>query len=137
MKPFDIELLIQRIREIKNFKPKGANSFIINETKSSKSLFISSAIYEYDAPYIRTKNFAEHYSFESLKAYLGDETSYGYVFHKLYELKPLFAKEYLRLIFCDVVVNNVDRHNENIGFLRDERSGRIVSLSPNFDNNLA
>ena len=31
VKPFDIELLIQRIREIKNFKPKGSKSEV--ETK--------------------------------------------------------------------------------------------------------
>lgn len=33
VKPFDIELLIQRIREIKNFKPNGSNHFLRNETK--------------------------------------------------------------------------------------------------------
>lgn len=103
----------------------------------SKSLLIPSAIYEYDEPFIRTKNFAEHVNYESLKSYLGDDSSYGYVFHKLYELRPLFAKEYLKLIFCDVVVNNIDRHNENIGFLRNENSGQIIALAPNFDNNLA
>ena len=37
VKPFDIELLIQRIREIKNYKPsraKGNNNFIARETKT-------------------------------------------------------------------------------------------------------
>ena len=32
VKPFDIELLIQRIREIKNFIPSSANNFIRRET---------------------------------------------------------------------------------------------------------
>ncbi len=31
VKPFDIELLIQRIREIKNYKPSNSNNFIIKE----------------------------------------------------------------------------------------------------------
>ena len=31
VKPFDIELLIQRIREIKNFRPSNANNFIVKE----------------------------------------------------------------------------------------------------------
>ena len=33
VKPFDIELLIQRIREIKNFRPNGSNNFIYREPK--------------------------------------------------------------------------------------------------------
>ena len=32
---------------------------------------------------------------------------------------------------------NIDRHNENIGLLRNKKTGKIVSLAPNFDNNLA
>jgi len=35
------------------------------------------------------------------------------------------------------LVQNADRHNENLGFLRNKRSGRIISLAPNFDNNVA
>ncbi len=42
VKPFDIELLIQRIREIKNFKPNGSNSFIINETKKTPYIDVNS-----------------------------------------------------------------------------------------------
>ena len=103
----------------------------------SMMLLIPSATYEYDEPYIRSLNFAEHQDYESLQSYLGDDSSYSFVFSKLKELGDYYAKAYLRLIFCDVLVNNVDRHNENIGFLRDERTGKIVSLAPNFDNNLA
>lgn len=33
VKPFDIELLIQRIREIKNFRPNGSNNFVYREPK--------------------------------------------------------------------------------------------------------
>jgi hypothetical protein len=49
----------------------------------------------------------------------------------------LFTKDYLKLIFFDAVVFNIDRHNENLGFLRDVRTGHIISLAPNFDNNLS
>ena len=35
VKPFDIELLIQRIREIKNFRPNGSRNFIYRETKKA------------------------------------------------------------------------------------------------------
>lgn len=33
VKPFDIELLIQRIREIKNFRPKVSNNFVFREQR--------------------------------------------------------------------------------------------------------
>lgn len=32
---------------------------------------------------------------------------------------------------------NVDRHTFNYGLLRDVNTGKILSLAPNFDNNLA
>ena len=35
VKPFDIELLIQRIRDIKNFKPKDSNNFLSSENKKT------------------------------------------------------------------------------------------------------
>ena len=31
----------------------------------------------------------------------------------------------------------MDRHTENFGFLREVRSGAIVSMAPNYDNNIA
>ena len=41
------------------------------------------------------------------------------------------------MIMFDSVVYNVDRHNENLGLLRDRDTGKILSLAPNYDNNLA
>ena len=31
----------------------------------------------------------------------------------------------------------MDRHTQNFGFLRDIDTGEIISLAPNFDNNVA
>ena len=42
-----------------------------------------------------------------------------------------------KIIYLDSVVLNVDRHTFNYGFLRDDETGEIVSLAPNFDNNIA
>ena len=53
------------------------------------------------------------------------------------KINKQIAKDYLKLIFFDSVVNNVDRHNENMGLLRDAETGRIISLAPNFDNNIS
>ena len=41
VKPFDIELLIQRIKEIKNFKPNGSNNLVYRETKRTPYINVS------------------------------------------------------------------------------------------------
>ena len=103
----------------------------------AKLIDLNTAIYELDKEYIRSKNFADHYNFEPMAALAGDNDTYEYVFSILLKIDKEIAKDYLKLIFFDSVVNNIDRHNENTGLLRERGTGRIVSLAPNFDNNLA
>ena len=55
----------------------------------------------------------------------------------MYIIIPKFAADYLKLIYTDTICYNVDRHTENYGFLRNPDTGKIVSLSPNYDNNIA
>ena len=43
VKPFDIELLIQRIREIKNFKPSNTRNFIVKESKRTPYINVTSS----------------------------------------------------------------------------------------------
>ena len=63
--------------------------------------------------------------------------NYEFVFSLLHQIDKTISKDYLKLIFFDSVVNNIDRHNENTGLLRERGTGKIISLAPNFDNNLA
>jgi len=98
---------------------------------------IDTAIYEYDDGYIRSKNFATRYNFEPMASLLGDNDDNKVIFDELYKINKDIAKDYLKLIAMDAAVFNVDRHNENVGILRDRRTGKIVSLAPNFDNNMA
>ena len=63
--------------------------------------------------------------------------SYEYIFPILYKIDKSIAKDYLKMIMFDSVTYNVDRHNENLGLLRDRDTGKILSLAPNYDNNLA
>ena len=37
----------------------------------------------------------------------------------------------------DSICYNMDRHTENFGLLRDVKTGAILSLAPNYDNNIA
>ena len=93
--------------------------------------------YELDNGYIRCPNFSPTYDFEPMASLADDNDDYDYVFNLLHAMDFMLAEEYLKLAFFDAVVNNIDRHNENLGLLRDHETGRIVSLAPNFDNNLA
>ena len=103
----------------------------------AKLIGVNTVMYEYDNGHIRSKNFASKVNFEPIASLADDNDQYDYIFGILTTIDEQIAKDYLKLIFFDTVVNNVDRHNENVGLLRDRKTGKIVSLSPNFDNNLA
>lgn len=119
---------------------KGNKNEIFSELFCSKLAYvlgIPSAQYEHVNTTIRTKNFAKEYNYEPVLAIAGDDDNYDNVFNSLNSLSSDLAKSYIKLVWFDCIVKNVDRHNENCGFLRDKKNGKIVSLAPNFDNNLA
>ena len=103
----------------------------------AKLIDINTATYELDDGYIRSKNFATIYNFEPIASLAGEDDSYNHIFNIIYKINRDIAKQYIKLIFFDSVTNNIDRHNENLGLLRNRQTGKIVSLAPNFDNNLA
>ena len=98
---------------------------------------LNSVAYELDGEYIRCKNFSPYMNFEPMAALAGDNDRCDYVFNILCGIREDLARDYLKLILFDSIMNNIDRHNENYGLLRDPESGTILSLAPNFDNNLA
>ena len=93
--------------------------------------------YEYDGSYIRCPNFSPNTNFEPIAALAGDNEDYAHLFRIMSGLGESIALQYLALCSFDAVVYNVDRHNENLGLLRDISNGAVISLAPNFDNNLA
>lgn len=119
---------------------KGTTEQIFSELFSSllaEKINIPTASYEYIDGYIRTKNFATKYNFEPMLGLVGEDESYDTIFNELFNIDSKLSDQYLLLSFFDCLVNNIDRHNENLGFLRDKNTGEIISLAPNFDNNLA
>ena len=105
--------------------------------KLCKYFGFDTANYEYDDGFIRSKNFATKYIFEPMSYLMDNDDIYDHVFNLLYKMDKTLAKDYLKIIFMDTLTNNVDRHNENYGFLRDKKTGKIVKMAPNFDNNMA
>ena len=93
--------------------------------------------YQIEDPWIVCRNFAEKVNFEPMAALAGSQEDYASIFHILVPFSPSIAKDYLRLLFFDSVVYNIDRHNENFGLERNIENGKVLRLAPNFDNNLA
>ena len=107
--------------------------------KLCEKLGLPTAHYELDGRYIRSKDFTNGaaVNFEPIRALVDDDEDYENCFHVLYGLSPEIAKQYLLLLWTDSVCYNMDRHTENFGLLRDVKTGKILSLAPNYDNNIA
>ncbi len=107
--------------------------------KLGEKLGLDMAHYEMDGQYIRSKDFTDGASvnFEPIRALVDDDEDYENCFEVLNSLSPDIAKQYLILIWMDSVCYNMDRHTENFGLMRDVKSGKILSLAPNYDNNIA
>ena len=95
--------------------------------------------YELHDGYIRSKNFTDgtSYNFEPMSALVGENDDYNVCFDEIYAISPHLAEQYLKIIWLDSVCYNMDRHTENFGFLRDVYTGDIISMAPNYDNNIA
>ena len=54
------------------------------------------------------------------------------------ELKIKGAEEYIKkMIYCDYVIGNTDRHLGNFGFIRDANTAEIIGFAPLFDSGSA
>ncbi len=53
------------------------------------------------------------------------------------QISPEVAKSYVNMLYLDALCNNVDRHENNYGLLRDGRTGDVLSFAPLFDHNIA
>ena len=104
-----------------------------------EKLGLSMAHYEMDGQYIRSKDFTggAEVNFEPMRSLVDDDEDYENCFHVLNAMSPELARQYLMLIWMASVCYNMDRHTENFGFLRDVETGKILSLAPNYDNNVA
>ena len=97
------------------------------------------AHYEMDDGYIRSKNFTDgtSYNFEPMSSLVGEDDDYSVCFDAIYAISPGLSEQYLKIIWLDSLCYNMDRHTENFGFLRDVYTGEIISMAPNYDNNIA
>lgn len=104
-----------------------------------EKLGLDIAHYEMDDGYIRTRDFIDgtEFHFEPIYSLMDDNEMYNDCFESIYAISPKLAEQYLKIVWFDTICYNMDRHTGNFGFLRDVKTGKIVSMAPNFDNNIA
>lgn len=101
-------------------------------------LGFSMAKYVPDGACVKTPDFTGGvYNFEPAAAIVGDEEGYVFNYDRLTVLHPALGSQYLDILYMDALCFNMDRHTQNYGLLRDPSTGGIVSMAPNFDNNIA
>lgn len=121
------------------YKSGNANQLFseLFSSKFAELIGVNTVKYELEDKYIKCKNFSPIYNFEPIASLADSNDNYENIFSILINIDRYLARDYLKLIFFDTVVNNIDRHNENMGLLRNADNGQIISLAPNFDNNLS
>ena len=104
-----------------------------------KELDFNMAIYEQGFDFIMSLDFtnAASVNFEPASSFMGDNEEYSDVIKALNNLCPRAIPDYVRMIFLDTICANPDRHTNNFGLLRDVKTGELLGLAPNFDNNMA
>ena len=77
--------------------------------------------------------------FEHMEGLVGsvDLSTYNYKLIKSLEdsFNVPLTKDYLNILYFDILVNNYDRHTQNYGLIRDSNTGNVLLLGPNFDYN--
>ena len=104
-----------------------------------QALKLPMADYQAENGTIKSPDFTNGASvnYESAAGLVGSDEDYDLNFDVFWKISPELAEQYLQIIYLDTICFNMDRHTQNYGVLRDVVSGNILSMAPNFDNNIA
>lgn len=107
--------------------------------KLGKKLGFNMADYQMGEGYIKTRDFTNNadVNFEPMFDYVNDDDDYSVSLSVIQKYCPGAVGDYIRILFMDTLVANLDRHTFNYGFLRNADTGEYIGLAPNFDNNLS
>ena len=61
----------------------------------------------------------------------------GVIYDNIATLGPAFETAWRRVLLADALFMNTDRHMRNFGVVRSSKTGEVLRLAPNFDNNQA
>lgn len=103
-----------------------------------KALNFPTAVYQASGKFIKTVDFTGGtLNYEPAAYLMGDNRDYASNYRMFQCFGQNIADGYIEIILVDTFCCNVDRHTYNYGLLRDRGTGNVVSLAPNFDNNIA
>ena len=108
--------------------------------KLGTRLGFNMAVYEFvDEQTIRTKDFTDNacVNFEPARGLGLRSDQHIQNYELLFEIDPRFAYSYVEMVTLDALIYNADRHADNFGIIRDVNTGKLLSLAPNYDNNLS
>lgn len=74
----------------------------------------------------------DHYTLSGRKI-VDEDLLYNY--ESLKSVSNDLLEEFINMCILDGICENSDRHTKNYGMLTDAKSGQIVSMAPNYDNN--
>ena len=91
---------------------------------------------------VKTRNFLQPEEFfepyDSFRFFFDDPSDNDDVIYRnIASLGPGFEEAWKRILLADAVFVNTDRHMRNFGVIRSSKSGEVLRLAPNFDNNQA
>ena len=96
------------------------------------------AEYQNSGAFIRTKDFTRGVlNFEPAAYLVGDDEDYVTNYEAFQKFGERIADQYVELLLMDAFCRNADRHTYNYGLLRDQKTGQVLSMAPNFDHNSA
>ena len=123
---------------------KASKEEAISETfvcRFGKALGFNMAEYSALDGYVSTVDFTENskYDFEPAYNLVWDNDDLIFNIQKLEQLDNTksLVYDYMKIIFMDTLAANPDRHTFNYGVLRNSDTGKLISMAPNFDNNMA
>lgn len=108
-------------------------------SRLGKALGYNMVEYQLEDQFICCEDFTQNaaVNFEDAYSLIGDNEDYSFNYSIMKSLSDDIAKDYIHLIAMDTLCFNMDRHTHNYGFLRDVKTGEIINLAPNYDNNIA
>ena len=91
---------------------------------------------------VKTRNFVQPEEFfepyDSFRFFFDDPSDDDDVIYRnIASLGTEFEEAWKRILLADAVFVNTDRHMRNFGVMRSSRTGAVLRLAPNFDNNQA
>lgn len=90
----------------------------------------------------KTRNFVQPEEFfepyDSFRFFFDDlSDDDDVIYRNIASLGTEFEEAWKRILLADAVFVNTDRHMRNFGVMRSSRTGAVLRLAPNFDNNQA